>query len=582
MLSLAQTPTTPAPTNPSGNPPQDGNAEALRAFQRQAGDQAPTLAKDEAGNIKLEWRGSLSLDAYRNDVTPPPGQAAFASPFATGTRERTVFTTEIRLVEPNGAAMFLQAGSMFSNDRAVLSRYPSQLSQLQAGRTTARQNLTVGDVVANYSGLGTSLGMRGLALTQRLGDFSLSAHAGKVAESWDALLNRKPIDGGNSRNQYLRNVFGLKGEYSHSPQLRSYVTWQSFDDSKGSLPEALATAATAHTVAASGGFAWQGETTTLAGELARSSFHREQLAERRADAFVLDGTWRVNTLSLRAGYHEVDADFVSLAQSVPPGVREGYVGFDWPATTWLSVGADWRDALTRYAMPTLPPVDDSAFALLPPPLAPEPTLARGFNTRATINFGPSWPGWNLSIQNAETANGTVSGITGRGRNTNITLSFAAKGWNGSLTLGDGFNRQTGNPAGDSTMESIQFQAGRSFVHADRGGTPLLTLTVSGMAGRQTQRLPTMGNRTDSTQYGLVLAGQHRRFGQLNLQWNDAVLTQPLGGPDLVTRTLQFDFTHPFGAQRALKAYLRHVRRNMGAPQLETTEKLGGVQLSLTW
>jgi hypothetical protein len=560
-----------------------GNEEALRAFAAQAGTQAPQLTRGPAGETKLEWRGGISLDAYRNDITPPAGNAAVATPLNTGSFARMVFNTDIRLIEPGNITNFMQGTLTATNDRSVLSRYPNQIGTLQLGRTTQHYIATAGDLTANYSGLSSSLGLRGLSLTQKLGALTLSGHAGVVSESWEALMNRKPLDNGPARNQFVRNVHGLKAEYALIPSFKIYGTFQGFNDREESLPIERITIPAAHTRSATTGFTYQEGNASLMGEIAQSRFRRDGQPLSNGRGWVIDGTYRIGAVTLRSGWHDIAPEFVSLAQSVPPGIKEGYVGADWTAASWLTLGGDYRDSKTRFTAPFIPAMSPSdPFSAFPPPLTPAPTEARGFNSRANINFGPNWPGWNFSLQDAETENVDSQGNKGRGRNSNATLSFSVKSWNGNLTLGNGYNKNKAFPVSDSRMESAQMQFGRSWTLTDLVGAPTWSFTLSTMAGQQVQTITASSTETRGTTFGVNFAAQHQRYGQLSTQWSDAVMTQPNGGPDLTTRTFQLDVTYPITPQHSLKGYLRNVKRNMGDANLETSERLAGMQFNLTW
>lgn len=578
LPALAQSDTGPG----AGNAAAAGNDEALRAFAAQAGDQTPQLTRGPAGETKLEWRGGISLDAYRNDVTPPPGSGQVATPFNNGNHARMVASTDIRLIEPGGVTNFLQGSFTATNDRAVLSRYPNQIATLQIGRTTQNYVATAGDLTANYSGLSSSLGLRGLSLTQKLGNLTLSGHAGVVTESWDALVNRKPLDGSPARNQFIRNVHGVKGDYALLPALRVYATFQGFNDRETSLPAERINIPAARTRAWTSGLAYQEGNASLTAELAESRFHRNGQTLQNGRGWVVDGTYRIGAVTLRTGWHDVTPEFISLAQTVPPGIQEGYVGADWTAATWLTLGGDYRDSKTRFAAPFVPPSSGDAFALFPHPATPAPTEARGLNTRANINFGTNWPGWNLSLQDAETENLDSQGNKGRGRNSTAALSFAIQSWNGSVMFGTGYNKSAAYPQSNSTTENMQLQFGRNWTLTDAASAPTWSITLATMAGRQVQKVSESGAETSGTNFGLNFGAQHQRYGQINFQWSDAVMTQPTGGPDLTTRTFQLDLTYPLTPQHSVKGYLRNVRRNMGDANLETTERLAGMQFNLTW
>jgi hypothetical protein len=555
---------------------EDGDAAALAAFAQAAGDQAPQLARDGEGRLKLEWRGNVSGERYHNDITPPPGSGNLSTPYNTGSFNKWTASTELKLLDQSGGVTSVQGLITGSNDRAALSRYSWMLNQLQINRQSPGLQAQAGDVMANFSPLGSTLGMRGLQLTRNLGPFAFSVHGGVVAESWEALVKRTPLDSQPARNQYLRDVFGVKTEYSHSPTLKGWFSWQGFNDRPESVVPERRFSPEASTRSLTAGLNWQGASGTLLAEWARSDAQRGSTPARRADALIVDATWRLGSAGLRAGWHDVQPDFLSLAQTMPPGIREYYVGVDWTAAPWLMLGADWRDSDTRFAQP-LPTTDDALFQPFIMPTA----LAQGLNARATVNFGPNWPGWSLTLQNGETANESSPGMKGRGRNSMLGLGFNTLGITGNLSFTDGYNRLASAPQSDSSMDGWQLSLGRSLTLGAASGQPWM-LTLSLNAGRQNQRLVVMEQVTRSRQHGLTLAVQQQRFGQLNVQWSDAWLSPPMGGPDLLTRTVNLDYTRQLSGANSLRAYWRLGRRNIGQPTLETTERVAGLQFNLSW
>ena len=129
---------------------KSGNEAVLDAFAQRAGDQAPQLARDSDGSVRLEWRTAVTVERYQNDITPPPGSGNLTTPFGTGTFNKWTASTEIKLLEQSGGQTFLRGNFTGSNDRAALSRYNQQITQLQLGRQAGGFNATAGDVMAGF------------------------------------------------------------------------------------------------------------------------------------------------------------------------------------------------------------------------------------------------------------------------------------------------------------------------------------------------------------------------------------------------------------------------------------------------
>ena len=594
-LAAAQaTPPAEPTTPPAGQaaPPAD-NAAALQAWQAAAGEGAtPQVVQQPDGSTRLEWKGNVVVDAYRNDITTPPsapGAPPFATPLRSGDFGKGLFSTDLRFVTPEGVVTYAQGSLLASNDRAVLTRYSSQLTTLQAGRIAPGQQILAGDVAPQFSTLGTMLGIRGLSVVQQLDSWQLSGQAGVLAESWEALANRTPVDGTPARTRYLRDVYGAKAEKAFIPEFKIFATGQGFRDRAGSLPTAQQFMQPAEGSSASTGFTWQKDNAQLVGEIAGSRYEERHQDQRDGTAKVIDGQWRFAEWNLRGGWHDIDANYVSLSQVVPPGVKEIYGGGDWNAKTWLQLALDVRNATMR--TPSIifkPPVDPLApIDPAAPPVAPLPapgttTKSRSVTPRATVNFGPDYPGWNASLQDMEIEGTDGTGQKNRSSNWSVALNYASPVWMGNATMGGGRMRNEAFQTGDSRTRAYQLMVGAQHVDPAPSGTPLWAVNWNLTAQQQTQELTFTGGEMRLRNLMLTLGAQRIDWGQLNLVLGEAVMTQPTGGPDLTTTTVQLEAIRPLSGQNFVKAYIRDIHRNKGDPNLRTDELTYGLQLSVTW
>jgi hypothetical protein len=575
------------------NPPADGNAAALQAWQAATGDGAvPQVVQQPDGSTRLEWKGNAVVDLYRNDITAPvgvPGAPPLATPLKTGDFAKGLFTTDLRLISPEGVVSYVQGSLLASNDRAVLTRYSSQITTLQAGRTAPGQQLLAGDVAANFSTLGTMMGIRGLSIAQQLDTWQVSGQAGVIAESWEALANRKPVDGSPARSRYLRDVYGAKVEKAFMPEFKVFGTAQGFRDQQDSLPAAQQALQPADGHSGSLGFSWQRDTATLIAEVAGSTYEERHQDARDGTAKVIDGTYRYEAWNLRAGWHDIDPNYVSLSQVVPPGVKETYAGADWTVSPTLTLGMDLRDATLRtpsivFKPPVDPaaPIDPNALPVAPPAAPGTTTKSRSVTSRAMLNFGPEMPGWNANLQDMEMDGTDAVGNANRSSNWSAALAYTSPDWMGNATVGGGRLRNNGFPSSDSRTKMAQLMIGRTYTDPSPAGTPLWSFTWNVLAQRQVQELTTTGGETRLRNFQLTLGGQRIDWGQLNLVLGEAVMTQPTGGPDLTTTTAQLEAIRPLSGQNFVKLYLRDIHRNKGDPNLRTDELTGGVQVSITW
>ena len=558
------------------------NDDALKAWRAATGNQVvPGISKSDDGTSKLEWRSTISTEGYQNDIKPPPappGAPPTATPLNSGQLGKTVISTEIKLIEPDGQVSRLQFGLTATNDRSVLSRYTNQLGSLQFARTGPGYQIGAGDAALNFSQLGTTLGLRGINLQRQLGEWTISGYGGVVAESWEALYQRTALDNRPARSRFLRNVFGTKVEYAPADGWKTFATAQGFSDAENSLGAATVSQQPVGTRAVSTGLSYQGGPWTMTSEVALSRFTERYQLPRRGNALQFDGSYRQPTWSLRGGYHDIDPKFVSLSQSVPPGVKEWYLGADWTVNSWMAVAADYRDAVSRIAgLLLLPPPADPT---LPPPLPISASSAqtRSLATRANINFGTVLPGWGLTLANTANRGEDTKQNLSRNRNTSGGLAYSSATWAGNVTVTTGNIINIASPMSDSTTRAVQAQFGRNYA-----GTTVpwsFGWTLSG--GRQVQRLDFTGTKTEARTQGLMLNGQRPDWAQFALNYQDSTITQPTGGPDLATHAVQLDVSRQFGQQNTFKAYLRQTRRNVGDANLRADERVFGVQLNMDW
>jgi hypothetical protein len=560
---------------------QDPNKQVLQNWQQTAGN-APGLVPAADGGTRIEWKANVAFDVYRNEITAPSASPQTATPLRSGDFQKLQIATEIKLVQPAGDTTYLQASGLGSNDRSVLTRYPDQLTNLQAGRTSQNYKINAGDFAASLSSLGTNLGMRGLSLSRQFESWGVTAHAGTIADSWEALANRRPLDATPARSRFLRDAYGVKLDNTVTPEFKAYVSAQGFSDREGSLPTEQATLAPADGRAATVGFTYQQGQFNASGETALSRYQERDQLERKGHASILDSTYRIDQWAIRAGYHDVNPNFVSLSQAVPPGIKESYLGADWVAATWITLGLDLRDTQNRTpAIALLPPPTDPA--AIPPPQVPSTAnKVRSVNGRAAINFGPEHPGWNLGFNSSDARGEDNQGLANRNYNFGTTLAYASPTWTMNTMLGRGKLENAANPQFDSKTTNYQLQLGRNYSGEAPAGIPLWTLGWNANLSQQTQRLVSAGTETKNLTYGLGINAQRIEWGRLALTLSDGSATQPAGGPDLKTRSVQLEATRPLGQQNAFKVYLRDTHRNVGAPTLQTEERVGGVQLNLVW
>ncbi len=533
------------------------NDQVIQSWQQSnMGGSSPALKREEDGSTRLEWKIGGSLDTYTNNVQSAGGFVT--SPLRTGTFFRNTFSSDLRAIRRDNVVDYFQLGMTQSEDHAVLSQSRYQVNNMQLGRAGEGYMVALGDIAPNFSSLSSSLGARGLYGQRQFADMTVYGFTGIVAESWETLDNHIP------RNQYLKDVHGIKLEKAFGSSFRAYVTSQAFSEREpsGILAQPLFTPR-GKSQSMSGGFQYQQGPFTLAGETAGSHFEDGGNADRSGGASILDASWRGESVGLRAGYHDITNGFTSLSLAAQAGVRETYTGVDWTAASWLTLSTDLR----RSRSTTLPTVwmesthiDTDSAAL-----------------RATVNFGADNPGWALGFQQAVASSVNSAGQFARNRDFSTTLNYSTAAWNAGVGFGKGKVISEVSPASDSLNNSWSFNVGRTVSDAQADLPQTWSFGTNFSATAQTQRL-IAGGETANTNYTVSLTGQRAGWGSFSFILMDGVTTQPMGGPNLRLRGLQLEAVYPLRGQSSLKFYVRSTHRNIDDPVLSSREDIAGLQL----
>lgn len=512
----------------------------------------PRVIASEDGTTKVQWTGSVTGDVYTNSVTSANGSTNTS--LRDGTFHKVVVTSDIRRTKEDGAVDYFQIGLTETDDKAVLSQKSYQVNTLQLGHSEDVYSVSAGDITPNFSSLSSSLGARGIMGQRKIGQSSnLTGYVGTVSESWEALTASVP------RNQFLRDTYGLKIEKEISPELKIYGTGQKGQDRKGSVTNASvsAYALAAQLSSVTGGLQYQTEEFQISGEVATGQSELDTQDENAGNGYIFDANWTNTNVSAHAGYHLLDADFATLSAMALPGITETYVGADWVAKPWLTVGADVRTTKSKTLQSIQPETKNDSTTL-----------------RAVSNLDSTE--WNLSLQNTESV---TKVLTNRNRvdESSASLNYTAQKWSGGLGYSLGKYRNSDNATADSDTKNWQFNLGNSISSNNGDANIPLIWSFDTMLGvtLQDQSLVS-GNNIKNEMYSLTLSGQRAPWGKINVTLTSGVLKQPTG-VDLKTNGLQFEASHDFANTSTAKLYLQNTRRNINDPLLESTEQVLGAQ-----
>lgn len=518
-----------------------------------AGASSPSLTQQEDGGTKIEWHGGISVDNYTNDIA---SQNSFGSSLNQGNHTLAQLQSDLRNTTQSGDVNYFQLSATSTNDRAVLSQYPRQINSVQVGRAGAGYILSVGDVAPNFSSLGSALGVRGLIGQRQVGQVAISAYAGVVAPSWEYIESRVP------RTQLMKEVQGAKVEYSFTEKLKAYVTGQHGMDKADSADIAVLAPTKIHS--GSIGFQYLDNDYQLTGETALSHFQQEGEQSRNGHATIVDGAWRGQTVSLRGGYHDLNAKYISLSQAAQPGIREGYAGADWVLASWISLGVDLRNS-KNFTLATL--FNPSQM-----------TDTDSGSVRANINFGANHPNWSMSVQESVSNSRDPRNQRSYREQSTINLNYAQEKWNAAIAYGLAKEQSEANPRMDSHTDNWQASVGRLFNNQDAISMATWSINTNLSASLQNQHLSD-GLETKAFLSSFNISAQRNDWGLLNVMLGNGFNTRPLGQSTLRMTTLQIDGSRQLGTRGNIKLYAREVRRNMNDAALFADERITGVQLS---
>ena len=537
------------------------NDQVIQSWQQSnPGGAGPALKRDEDGSTQIDWTGGVVVDVYNNNIWSAAGQINTSQ--ATGTFFKNSFTSDIRAIQKNKTVNYFQLGATQSNDLSVLSQSRYQINNLQLGRSGEGYLFMLGDVAPNFSSLSASLGLRGMFGQRQFNDVTVYGFTGLVAESWEALDNKVP------RTQYLKDVHGIKVEKMFGTSLKTYLTTQSSSEREPTTVMAqVPTTARGKSRSLTGGFQYQKDQFSVTGETAGSSYEDDGTSDRQGRAMVVDANWRGDGISFRGGYHDISTGYTSLSASAQPGVREAYGGAEWTAASWITVGSDLRRS--RQSTRAV-----SGF---------ESTFVDtdALSTRASVNFGPSYPGWTLAMQQAVSQ--SINSAEQRSKNSDFSsvLNYVSSTWNSGISVGNGKVVSEVSPSSDSVNDAWSFNLGRNFSNSLPDMAESWNAAINFTAGAQTQRLMA-GGKTTNTSHTLAFIAKRAGWGSVNFLMTLGETTQPNGNANLRLRAFQLDGTYNITPKNTLKMYVRNSHRNIDDVLLASKENVAGLQLNINF
>ncbi len=525
----------------------------------------------------VSWRTTIAVDGYRRDVDSP-GDASLLTPNRGGDFHHATVSGEWRATRAGERESHFQIVNTHSSDRSVLSRHENQITSLQGGLSGPSHRVAAGDVVANFSTLGASTGLRGTSLQWQTGRHTIEAFGGVVSDSWESLFGVRPLATAHEPTSRKRSVYGLKLGTPLSERVTAFATLQTFDDRVAGTGEAAFSDGGPDPVrnarSATVGATYQrtfgaGQTLDVDMELGASRSDAAASGERdsdRAASLNALGTvpWSGGRYSLALGHHDLGMRWSGLGAAALAGTRESYLsnGVQWD--NGLSWHHDWREGNNR--LPWGDAVFDAALA----------------TSTHRLSWQPAWmQGGSLALHDIRSRTRDNAGGASDAHQTQAVVSLVRGEWHGALQWGlSGQDFPTAS--GEQTrLRDWQVSAGRAARDMAANGLRLESLSVNVFAGRQIHLTGTDG-RMLVRSAGFDLISFSPVWGSLSLAHTRQWVRLAVSGADVPTHNTTLSFSKALRSGLSIRVYVNHLDQNEGLLHARLAEKTVGIQLSRTW
>jgi len=542
------------------------NSTVLSQFAQASGAPAPRLAPDEDGATRIEWHGGATVDFYSRSASG----GATLTPYSGGHFHRIGMQSDLRGTASEGDVSWAQFALTQSDDPSAIMLGNSQINTLNVGRAGLGYRVAFGDVAVNHSSLGANLPLRGLLAQRYFGQTLVSASAGVIAESWEALADQ------GRRRMFLKNAYALKAESSFGQNLQAYATVQGYREDGDSVGANVLALVPSSGSTATAGLNWREGRYYLQAEGGLSRYGEKGLDGHRDRALIVDGGWQGDKLGLRLGHHDLGRYYASLSGLAGAGIRETYANASWQAAQWMSLTGDVRRSENRMAAPPVPPP--------PPTIPPTPVMpytpfigkTEAASLRAQINF-PSVPGLGLGLSAGESHGKSSGGASNRSQNQGATLSYAAMAWNASLGYQNSKQSNSVTAGSDSRTDTWSASYGRNWSDATDVVPASWTLNATATASTQRQHLETGATAALNT-LNLVISGERQPWGRLSAILGGSRGHDATGG-GLRQYWYQLDAGRALGQRGGLRLYLRGTSSFQDRAAIAWRDRLAGIQLS---
>jgi hypothetical protein len=534
------------------------DSEVLQLWAQESGAVSPELVRTSDGASRLQWRGAVSTDYYKNSSR---GGYTLTPSRDDNSNYSVQLQTEGRMSWNETDTSWLMFGGTASDDRSVLD-HPAMINTLQLGHAAENYRVMLGDLPVNFSTLGANTGLRGLQGEVLVGRTLMQAVAGVQSETWEALSKRE------RRTRYLRDTYALKVQQSLTDSLALYVTNQGYSDDADSTTAEFTALAPSDGDATTTGFSFQQDRFTLSGEVGFSDWEEEGFADEHDDAWILDASWQGERVGLQVGHHDLGVYYTSVSGAALSGVRETYGSANWVTNDWLSFNGDLRRTINKRA---------ETPAAVPPSATPyTPNAYEADSWTLGSNFSVlQVPGLSLQLQRSESNGENEDGGDNDLDDTLFNVQYNVGGWNTGFGYqrSDVDNSATLGTNSNSVTRGWNYLLGRQWFEPDNGDW---SVGVQGIYSDQRQSLDA-GGRTGNENYQLAVNAQHIRWGQLAVVWFDGRVQDTETGQSLDQWQLQVQAERSLGRFGSVKLYFSKNDSFEEKAAIAYEEKLVGLQ-----
>ena len=542
------------------------NATVLAQFAQASGGPAPQLVAGEDGATQIEWHGGATVDFYSRSASG----GATLTPYSGGHYHRIGMQSDLRGTAPEGDVSWTQFALTQSDDPSAIQLGNSQINTLSAGRAGRGYRMAFGDVAVNHSSLGANMPLRGLLAQRYFGQTLVSASAGVIAESWEALADQ------GRRRMFLKNAYALKAESPFGQNLQAYATVQGYREDGDSVGANALALVPSFGNSATAGLNWREGRYYLQAEGGLSRYGEKGLDGHRDRALIVDGGWQGDKLGLRLGHHDLGRYYASLSGLAGAGIRETYANANWQTTTWMSLTGDVRRSENQMAAPPVPPPPPTIPPTPVTPYTPFVGKTEAANLRAQFTF-VDVPGLGLGLNVGGSHGESSGGGSNRNANQGASLSYMRPAWNASLGYQNGTLKNSIAAGTDSRSDTWMASYGRNWSDATDVAPASWMLNATASGSFQRQHLEN-GTTSALNTLNLVVMGERSAWGRLSAILGGSRGHDATGG-ELRQHWYQLDAGRALGQRGGIRLYLRAMNSFQERSAIAYRDKTAGVQLS---